>query len=144
APVAAGINSKQPVADLLVPNESWREAEPGQTIAAVAPHNGAETTDGRKYVTDAAHQIWLIDKNKKPARTLADKSLPSPAGLQLSIDQHTLFVTDPHERHFYAFQIQADGLLTNGQPYCYLHVPSNQLQSGAGDMAIDTTGRLYV
>jgi gluconolactonase len=109
----------------------------------LSAHHLAVTSSGRLYATDkSARQIWSIDETRR-ARAV-DHDLKSPAGLQLSLDEHTLFVSDPHERLVYAYQIQADGALTNKLPYCYLHVPANELESGADGMTIDANGRLFV
>lgn len=106
-------------------------------------HHLAVTSSGRVYATDkSAHQLWLIDEKRRTR--VVDRDLPSPAGLQLSLDEHSLFISDPRERVLYAYQIQADGSLTNKLPYCYLHVPANELESGADGMTIDPNGRLYI
>jgi enterochelin esterase-like enzyme/sugar lactone lactonase YvrE len=106
-------------------------------------HHLTVASSGHVYATDkSAGQVWLIDQTRR-ARVVAP-ALRSPAGVQLSVDERTLFVSDPHERVLYAYQVQGDGTLTNKLPHCYLHVPSNELDSGADGMAVDPNGRLYI
>ena len=109
----------------------------------VPAHDLAVTATGRIYASDPqAHKIWLIDEAGRTRVVATD--LAQPTGVQLTPDQSLLYVSDPHERLVYSYQVQADGSLAHGQPYCYLHVGANDAFSGADGMAVDTLGRLYV
>ncbi len=131
----------EPVAKRIVSYDSiGRRTVMGTGLSA---NHLSVTSSGRIYATDSStRRLWLIDETRRTR--VIDRDLQSPAGLQLSLDEHSLFVSDPHERVVYAYQIQADGMPTNRLPYCYLHVPANELESGADGMAIDPNGRLYI
>jgi gluconolactonase len=218
APIAVGVGSKQPVMDVLVPNEGWRPVGQHITRGPVATADGdvfftdaaahriykvsgdaepqvfvnhaegvghlAVGPDGRLYAVDSAHRrivsydasgeatlvagdilvhdltvtstgriyatdpgtnrIWLIDSTGKRPNRSVERGLRSPRGVQLTPDQSLLYVSDAHERMVYSFQIQPDGALAHKQPYCYLHVPGSEMDSGADGMAVDSLGRLYV
>jgi enterochelin esterase-like enzyme/sugar lactone lactonase YvrE len=65
-------------------------------------------------------------------------------GIALSPDHSLLYVSDRCSPWIDSFQIQANGSLTNGQKYCWLHSPEDKAESGAGGMCVDRDGRLYV
>jgi sugar lactone lactonase YvrE len=75
---------------------------------------------------------------------VVDTGITLPNGVVFTPDQSFLYVADTRGRTVYSFQVQADGGLTHKQPYCHLHVPDPELDSGADGMAVDTLGRLYV
>src|SRR5205814_9784592 len=67
-----------------------------------------------------------------------------PNGLVFPPDQSFLYVADTRGRLVYSFKVQPDGGLGDKQPYCHLHVPDPEPDSGADGLAVDTLGRLYV
>jgi gluconolactonase len=94
-------------------------------------------------VTDPGHkQLWLIDR--KRTKRVVDTGLTFPNGLTFSPDQSLLLVADTRGRFVHSFQVQPDGGLAHGQPYCHLHVPDGQTDSGADGVKVDAAGRLYV
>jgi gluconolactonase len=106
------------------------------------PNDLAVSHEGRVYVTDPNHkQLWLIDKKGK---RVVDTGITFPNGVTLSPDQSLLLVADTRGRFVYSFQVQADGGLAYKQPYCHLHIPDAQLDSGADGLKVDAAGRLYV
>jgi gluconolactonase len=109
----------------------------------IAARDLAVTASGRVYASDPTNgRIWLIDANHH-ARTVY-QGLTSPGALHVTPDQSWLYATDSRERLVYSFQVRPDGSLAHGQPFCYLHVPSNELETGATAVTMDTSGRLYV
>lgn len=98
--------------------------------------------DGSGYVTEpSAGRIWRFTADG--GKTVADEGITFPNGLITSPDQTALTVSDTRGRFCYSFRIQPDGGLTHKQEYGWLHV-TDQLQSGADGMAVDTEGRTYV
>ena len=68
---------------------------------------------------------------------------PGPHGIQLSPDEKTLYVADSGGEYLVAFDVQADGKLTNRRnfgKYQGLHSP----ESHADGIAVDAEGRVYV
>ncbi|MEQ9407509.1 MAG: SMP-30/gluconolactonase/LRE family protein [Fuerstiella sp.] len=98
--------------------------------------------DGSGYVTEpTARRVWHFTSDG--TRTLADEGIEFPNGVITSPDQTALTVSDTRGRFCYSFRIQPDGTLTHRQKYGWLHV-TDDLQSGADGMAVDTEGRTYV
>jgi len=111
--------------------------------SGLEPNDLAVSHQGHVYVTDPAHkQIWLVDK--KGGKRVVDTGITFPNGLTLTPDQSLLLVADTRGRFVYSFQVQADGTLANKQPFCHLHIPDTQLDSGADGLKVDSTGRVYV
>jgi len=98
--------------------------------------------DGNGYCTELnAGKVWRFwaDGRKK----VVGSGIARPNGLMTSPDQTLLTVSATGGRFCYSYQIQPDGDLSYGQTYGWLHV-TDQLQSGADGMAVDTEGRMYV
>ena len=55
-----------------------------------------------------------------------------------------LVVDDPPTRWVWAFQIQVDGSLINGRPFCRLETSDESSGTDAGGMVFDSEGFLYV
>jgi gluconolactonase len=109
----------------------------------IAGNDLAVAHDGSVYVTDlATKQLWLVSPHHD--KRVVDTGITLPNGVVLTPDQSLLLVADTRGRFVYSFQIQPDGTLAAKQPYCHLHVPDTELDSGADGMAVDTQGRLYV
>jgi gluconolactonase len=98
--------------------------------------------DGKIYVTDTVHkQVWLLAGGTKRA---VDTGITFPNGVRLTPDQSLLYVSDTRGRFVHSFQRKPDGTLAFRQPFCHLHVPDTQNDSGADGMTVDSLGRLYV
>jgi sugar lactone lactonase YvrE/enterochelin esterase-like enzyme len=107
------------------------------------PNDLAVTHQGNVYVSDPNHkQLWLVDR--KGSKRVVDTGITFPNGLTLTPDQSLLLVADTRGRFVYSFQVQPDGGLAQKQPYCHLHIPDTQLDSGADGVKVDAAGRLYV
>lgn len=164
-PVEAGKDSRQPVARALIPGEGWQIAgnsTPAEFEAAQAgspdalekiknricahqlsPSAWCVNQQGRIYAADLMEKrLWMIDTDEKA--TIVDTGKVFAGGLCLSPDQSLLLASDPHSQFVYSYHIKPDGTLADGQPYYYLEVPNATFQSGAGGMAVDTNGTLYV
>jgi len=103
--------------------------------------------NGNVYVTNPGDgksdsRIWLVkpDGQKK----VVDSGPGLFTGVTLSPDQTLLYVADSGSRWVYSYQIQQDGSLQYKQRYYWLDVPDALGNSGAGGMAVDTDGRLYI
>lgn len=106
------------------------------------PNDLAVSQRGHVYVTDPNHkQLWLLDKG---AKRVVDTGITFPNGLTFTPDQSLLLVADTRGRFVYSFQVQPDGSLGQKQPFCHLHIPDTQLDSGADGLKVDSEGRVYV
>ena len=98
--------------------------------------------DGSGYVTEpSARKVWHFTQGGDA--TVVDTGIEFPNGVITSADQTALTVSDTRGRFCYSFRIKSDGTLTHRQQYGWLHV-TDQLQSGADGMTVDTEGRTYV
>lgn len=98
---------------------------------------------GDIYFSDPEHkQVWFIDT--KGNKRVVHEGIGFPNGLRLSPDQSLLLVDDSAGKWVWSFQIEADGSLSNGQPFYRLETPDESSASGADGMAVDTEGYLYV
>lgn len=98
--------------------------------------------DGSGYCTEPSEKkVWHFRADGKKQQV--DSGIEFPNGIITSPDQTLLNVSDTRGRFVYSYQIQSDGSLAYKQKYGWLHV-SDDLQSGADGMAVDTEGRIYV
>jgi len=67
-----------------------------------------------------------------------------PNGVCLSLDQSMVYASDPWGKWVWSYQVQADGSLTNGEPFFRMETPDESSDSGASGMAVDSKGFLYV
>jgi gluconolactonase len=77
-----------------------------------------------------------------------DKTIARPNGVTLSPDEKTLYVANTGGEYVSAFDVAADGSVSNRRNFAKLEgVTTNEqgvMNSGADGMAVDSTGRLYV
>jgi sugar lactone lactonase YvrE len=66
-----------------------------------------------------------------------------PTGIALSSDQAMVIVTDAQSRFAWSFQIGADGMLENGEPFYRLEMPEMGSKSEAKSVAMDAEGAAY-
>jgi sugar lactone lactonase YvrE len=75
------------------------------------------------------------------ALTLLDDSFDRPNGLAFSPDERVLYVDDSRRGHIRAFDVQADGMLSNGRVFAELREPGEQ---GVPDgMKVDVRGNVF-
>ena len=100
------------------------------------------TPSGIIYTDPDEHRVRFVDFQGN--RRILDEGIKRPNGIILSPDRSQLYVADTHGQFVYAFQVKADGSLTNKQRFFHLHIPYGHTDSGADGMAVDAEGRLYV
>lgn len=126
-------------------NEIRRYDENGnsEVILTDAPCNDCIVLTNGGYYSDPKNQkVWHVDGEGE--RTLVDEGIGFPNGVVTSTDQTLLLVNDRAGKFVYSFQIQPDGSLKHKQQYGWLHLPDDQVDSGADGMTVDTEGRTYV
>ena len=70
-----------------------------------------------------------------------------PNGIQLSVDEKTLYVNNTTGEYLFAFDVQPDGTLTNQRNFArYEGVTKNEngVTSGADGLAVDSEDRVYI
>ena len=119
-----------------------------QLIAnGVTPNGLAVSSKGDVYVTESpTGKVWFIPKGGR--KRLVHEAHWLPKGVRFSPDESLLIVCDSLSRWVWSFQVEADGSLSNGEPFYHLElpddVPSGPLRSGSNGMALDTLAHLYV
>jgi gluconolactonase len=106
------------------------------------PNDLATDHNGNLYVTDSPNKkVHLL---KAGGKRVVDEGITFPNGVRFSPDQTLLYVADYRGQSIYAFDVQADGSLTNRRPFCHLRMSEGVTQSSADGMTVDSLGRLYV
>ena len=98
---------------------------------------------GELWFTDPENKrVWFLDT--KGNKRIVHEGIERPNGIRLSMDQTLLNVNDSRGKWIWSFAVNADGSLTNGQPFYRLETPDENGFSGADGMTVDTEGHLYV
>jgi gluconolactonase len=132
-------------------------AQPGQRRIVAFDRNGRASvlaTDiaATQLVVSAAGLIWAADPTAGQivvitaagAKRVVAANVGHPSGLALTSDQAFLYVADRDARFVTSYEALPEGSLEHGQPFCHLHLDDRSVGSGAGGLAVDVTGRLYV
>ena len=119
-----------------------------ETIAKdVKPNDLVVTKDGRIYYTDTgAGQVIMIPTSARDLsgpRSVAG-GISGPNGIALSPDHHQLIVSEYKGSGVWSFIIGSDGLLSGGERYMTLVVPSGRTESAGDGSTMDADGRAYV
>lgn len=139
-------------------NQLWRIAPDGTVTVVVKDYEGRRLngpndlwirSDGGIYFTDpfyrrnywkrgpmeqdGQHVYFLAPDHKTLRRVATD--LQQPNGIIGTPDGKTLYVADIRARKTYAYDIQADGSLTNKRLFC---------DRGSDGMTIDSEGNVYL
>jgi gluconolactonase len=104
----------------------------------------ALTRDGRLFFADAERGvIGSIDSAGKMRSESVAGKIAAPSALALSGDQAMLIVADGESRFSWSFQIGADGVLQNGEPFYRLEMPESGWWSGVAGVVEDNAGLVY-
>lgn len=119
--------------------------------------DGAETVlakdvQSNDLVLNAKGEIWFTDPENKRVwfldtkgnKKVVHEGIERPNGILLSTDQTLLNVNDSRGKWIWSFSANADGSLSNGQPFYRIETPEESGVSGADGMTVDTDGHLYV
>lgn len=124
------------------------------------PNDLVRASNGAIYFTDSGTRPTKENPNPEPSRPgvyfisssgdlkqLAH-DIERPNGIQLSKDEKTLFVANTLGEHVLAYDIAADGSVTNRRNFAKLSGwqkgEDGNWASGADGLALDDDGRLYV
>src|SRR5215831_3769556 len=80
-------------------------------------HHLTVTSQNEIYFSEPpAHKVWMVDA--AGGKRLVHEGLTWPRGVRVSPDRSLLVVNDARARWVWKFQIQGDGSVTNGGPFC--------------------------
>lgn len=114
-----------------------------------SPNDIVIRSDGRIFFTDPPYGI-TEDQRELPFNgvftlstsgdlTLLTTDFDRPNGLAFSPDEHTLYIADTARHHVRAYDVGADGALSNGRVF------ADMREEGRPDgMKVDREGRLFV
>jgi gluconolactonase len=140
---------------------------PDKRVTALATQfNGQPLRAPNDVIGDSRGGVYFTDPAPRPAPDVAPKEtgnvhyltpkgdvllldgqIRRPNGLTLSLDEKTLYVGDTEGEFLYAFDVGADGRVSNRRQFARLLEPEKGSlgpRSRADGMAIDAMGRLYV
>ena len=118
-----------------------------------SPNDVVVRSDGCIYFTDPPYGLPQQEEGREldfngvyrlvpdGALTLLDDSFDRPNGLAFSPDERVLYVADSRRGHIRAFDVRADGTLSNGRVFAELREPGEQ---GVPDgMKVDMWGNVF-
>lgn len=118
-----------------------------------APNDLVIDKQGGIYFTDPrfrAPEPWPQGKEAVYYRSPTGKvtrlieDLKAPNGVILSPDEKTLYVIPSMSKEMMAYQVGADGMLSEGRVFCTLKQPEGRDNTGGDGLTIDTEGNLYI
>jgi len=89
--------------------------------------------------------VYYVKPDGTTIRVIDD--VPFPNGVYLSPDEKTLYVANTHGRYLLAYDVAADGTVSNGRNFAELQITEANEEtgfSGADGMAVDSAGNIYV
>jgi len=119
-----------------------------------SPNDIVVKSDGGIYFTDPPFGLPNREEGKEldfcgvfrltpdVSLTLLDDTFSMPNGLAFSPDESVLYVDDSPRGHIRAFDVQADGNLTNGRVFAEIRKPEEALGGGDG-MKVDVQGNVF-
>ena len=103
------------------------------------------TARSTPYFADGVHNnIGYIDAQGRTRSVYDGEEIVQPSALALSPDQAMLIGTDGKGRFSWSFQIAADGLLINGEPFYRLEMPEAGWKSGVQGVMEDAEGQFIL
>jgi gluconolactonase len=113
------------------------------------------TPDAQK--NQPGKQVYYVAPDRTARVVIGPGEYAMPNGVELSPDGKTLYVNNtwqqPGENFVWAYDVAADGSLSNKRQFAMLHLtpdvldaasPADRVNSGADGTAVDTDGRYYV
>lgn len=122
----------------VIASDGTKTALPNAAAAVfIAPGKAgvylASPEDRRVQIVDAAG-----------VRRVACEDVAAPSGLQLMPGGSLMAIADAHERWVWSLRVEADGSLSNGEPFYRLETTDTTSVTEAAGMAADDKGFLYV
>jgi len=115
------------------PNDIWVQPGPGR-IYFTDPYYRRDWWQHREGPSELPQVVYMYTPADQSLTVVAD-DLVQPNGIVGTPDGQTLYIADIRGRQTYAYDIAADGTLTNKRPFA---------ASGSDGMTIDAEGNLYL
>ncbi|MCQ8106354.1 SMP-30/gluconolactonase/LRE family protein [Methylomonas sp. SURF-2] len=131
-----------------------------QGVKFQRPNDLVRANSGAIYFTDSGTRATKEEPNPEPSRAAVYYISPEgdlkqlandierPNGIQLSKDEKTLYVANTQGEHILAYDIAADGSISNRRDFAKLAGwkagDDGVWSSGADGLALDDEGRLFV
>jgi SMP-30/Gluconolactonase/LRE-like region len=142
-----------PLSQIIVENEGWKLAGkivPGRVVPPSVPatqkkldiRSSVNHPLGVYFTATGEKAVFLRPSTGGEAKRF-ELPLVEPSGLVLWPDGGTLVVGDAGGKHLWAFRIDKDGSLSNGDRYYPLRVRKGVDRSAVAALAMDAAGRLY-
>lgn len=121
-----------------------------------SPNDLAFAGDGAIYFTDPPYGLPKQTEGKeldfngvyrlspKGELSVLVKDFERPNGIGFSPDRKTLYVADTAKMHVRAFDVRADGSLTNGRVFGEMRRWAPNIQGGPDGLKVDVRGNVYV
>lgn len=121
------------------------KGEEEELAGEVRPNDLVVTHEGNVYFTmTPTGEVRRIDPEGNLS-VVSQGVVKRPNGITLSPDQGTLAVSEHGGKHVWVFRIEADGTLSNPEPYMTMRTPASDPEVAKGDgMTTDVHGRYYV
>lgn len=105
---------------------------------AIDQHGGIYVTEPPK------HQVWYISPKHEKKVIARDPVIAFPNGVIFTPDQSQIVVADTHGVRLWAFQVHANGNVSNREAFFDTQIEPGEHENGADGMTVDKAGRLYV
>lgn len=135
------VPSEKKVVALKPGSDSRTVAEDIVGGGIIVTHEGSIYVSEPGEHSDMPSRIWQI---KGGPKRVVDEGLSSASGVAFSPDGTLFFAAEKSTKWIYSFVVQPDGSFVDKQAFFWLHTTDIPNDSGAGDLALDTHGNLYV
>jgi sugar lactone lactonase YvrE len=128
-----------PLSQLLIDAEGWKKVEGSAQRPKERPGVRIGIDGGKRRMTLRVDDRELLLVESEQPGDLTDAA---PHAVLLTADGGTAYVGYPGRRAVWAFRVDKDGKLSDGEPYCPLRLgraPSIEVT----DLATDRDGRIY-
>jgi sugar lactone lactonase YvrE len=130
-----------PLSQILVEGEGWKEQGPAKDFKAGTTDIDASTKIGAYRIS--GDELFFFRKDSKALRLALPGQLVEANGIVLWPDGGTLVVGDAGGKHLWAFRVEKDGSVTNGDRYYALKMKPGEKASHVTALTVDDKGRLY-
>jgi enterochelin esterase-like enzyme/sugar lactone lactonase YvrE len=118
------------------------------TIASGFACNDLVVVDQGIYFTcvpeKAIYYISLQENGQASKPRKVGEGPLKPNGLIVTPDRRFLCVVDALGRYVWSYRIESNGSLTAGQPYHYIHLPADEVETAADGVTMTADGSLIV